>query len=172
MPAVYVMCISHTQCKWSAVWDFQKFQAGCQEMKVRMCSAGLWNLFQGLSFSAKYYCKRSPPQTVCPYSKIGPKKCHILDCSKTTCTHRTAPPGSILPCRFFSCKVCCLSIDWTPTTTLAHLLRDPVILFTCGRNTFFPENLKQRNKVQGISYIQGHVPLFSFPMLFWHKAAF
>ncbi|XP_032909586.1 prolyl endopeptidase-like isoform X6 [Catharus ustulatus] len=73
-------------------------------MKVRMCCAGLRNLLQGLSFSAKYYCKHSPPQTVCPYSKIGPKKCHILDCSKTTCTHRTAPPGSILPCRFFSCK--------------------------------------------------------------------
>ncbi|XP_041332928.1 prolyl endopeptidase-like isoform X3 [Pyrgilauda ruficollis] len=73
-------------------------------MKVRMCCAGLRNLLQGLTFSAKYYSKHNPPQTVCPYSKTGPKKRHILGCSKSTCTHRTAPPGSILPCRFFSCK--------------------------------------------------------------------
>ncbi|XP_041571339.2 prolyl endopeptidase-like isoform X2 [Taeniopygia guttata] len=73
-------------------------------MKVSMCCAGLRNLLQGLTFSAKYYSKHNPPQRVCPYSKIGPKKCHILGCSKSTCTHRTAPPGSILPCRFFSCK--------------------------------------------------------------------
>ncbi|NXN87515.1 PPCEL protein, partial [Bombycilla garrulus] len=66
--------------------------------------AGLRNLFQGLSFSAKYYSKHNPPQTMCPYSKIGPKKCHILDSSKSTCTHRTVPAGSILPCRFFSSK--------------------------------------------------------------------
>ncbi|XP_064270496.1 prolyl endopeptidase-like isoform X4 [Passer domesticus] len=83
---------------------FRKFQVGCHEMKVRMCCAGLRNLLQGLTFSAKYYSKHNPPQTVCPYSKIGPKKRHILGCSKSTCTHRTAPPGSILPCRFFSCK--------------------------------------------------------------------
>ncbi|NXO34963.1 PPCEL protein, partial [Locustella ochotensis] len=69
-----------------------------------MCCTGLRYLLQGLSFSAKYYSKHNPPQTMCPYSKIGPKKCHILDCSKSPCTHRTAPPGSILPCRFFSCK--------------------------------------------------------------------
>ncbi|NXO19723.1 PPCEL protein, partial [Cisticola juncidis] len=66
--------------------------------------AGLRNLLQGLSFSAKHHCKHNPPQTVRPYSKIGPKKCHILDRSKSTCTHRTAPPGSVLLCRFFSCK--------------------------------------------------------------------
>lgn len=161
-----------TQCKWSAVWDFQKFQVGYQEMKVRMCCAGLRNLLQGLRFSAKYYSKHNPPQTMCPYGKIKPKKCHILDCSESTCTHWTAPPGSILPCRFFSCKVCCLSLDLMSTTTLAHLLRDPVVLFTCWRNTFFPENLKQRDKFQDISYVQRHVSLFSFPMLFWHKAAF
>lgn len=134
--AVYVMYISHTLCKWSAVCDFQKFQVGCQEMKVRMSCAGLRNLLQGLSFSAKYYSNHNPPQTMCPYSKIGPKKCHTLDCSKLTCTHRTAPPGSIQPCRFFSCKVCCLNINLIPTTTLAHLLRDTVILFTCWRSTF------------------------------------
>ncbi|NWI43793.1 PPCEL protein, partial [Picathartes gymnocephalus] len=68
------------------------------------CCAGLRNLLQGLSFSAKYYSKHNPPQTMCPYSKIEPKQCHILYCSKSICTHRTAPPGSILPCRFFSCK--------------------------------------------------------------------
>ncbi|NWY26790.1 PPCEL protein, partial [Pheucticus melanocephalus] len=68
------------------------------------CCAGLRNLLQGLSFSAEYYSKHNPPQTVCRYSKIAPKKCHILGWSKSTCTHRTAPPGSILPCRFFSCK--------------------------------------------------------------------
>lgn len=106
-PAVYVLYISHAQCTWSAVWDFQKLQAGCHEMKVSMCCAGLRNLLQGLTFSAKYCSKHSPPQRVCPYSKIGPKKCNILGCSKSTCTHRTTPPGSILPCRFFSCKVCC-----------------------------------------------------------------
>ncbi|KAL2306038.1 hypothetical protein Nmel_003939 [Mimus melanotis] len=89
----------------SCLLHVYKFQAGCQEMKVRMCCAGLRNLLQGLSFSAKYYCKHNLPQTVCPHSKIGPKKCHILNCSKSTsCTHRTAPPGSVLPCRFFSCK--------------------------------------------------------------------
>ncbi|RMC12475.1 hypothetical protein DUI87_09992 [Hirundo rustica rustica] len=68
-------------------------------MKVRMCCAGLRNLLQGLSFGAKYYSKHNPPQTMCPYSKIGPKKSHILDCSK--------------------------------------------------------KNLKQRNEVQDISYVQG-----------------
>ncbi|XP_005043231.1 PREDICTED: prolyl endopeptidase-like isoform X1 [Ficedula albicollis] len=75
-------------------------------MKVRMCCAGLRNLLQDwLSFSAKCYCKHNPPQTVSLSSKIGPRKCHILDCSESTpCTHRTAPSGSILPCRFFSCK--------------------------------------------------------------------
>ncbi|KAM7027183.1 prolyl endopeptidase-like isoform 2-T2 [Passerculus sandwichensis] len=73
-------------------------------MRARMCCGGLRNLLQGLSFSAKYYSKHNPPQTVCLFSKIAPKKCHILGCSKSTCTHRTAPPGSILPCRFFSCK--------------------------------------------------------------------
>ncbi|NXB33522.1 PPCEL protein, partial [Eulacestoma nigropectus] len=69
-----------------------------------MCCTGLRNLLQGLRFSAKYYSKHNPPQTLCPYSEIKPKKCHILDCSESTCAHRTAPPGSILPCRFFSCK--------------------------------------------------------------------
>ncbi|XP_068256414.1 prolyl endopeptidase-like isoform X4 [Nyctibius grandis] len=39
-----------------------------------------------------------------PRRKIKPKKCHILDCSGSACTHRTVPPGSILPWRFFSCK--------------------------------------------------------------------
>nr|XP_021382131.1 prolyl endopeptidase-like isoform X3 [Lonchura striata domestica] len=73
-------------------------------MKVMMCCAGLRNLLQGLTFSAKYYSKHNPAQRVCPYSEIGPKKCHILGCSKSTCTHRTAPAGSILPRRFFSCK--------------------------------------------------------------------
>ncbi|KAF2988247.1 hypothetical protein EK904_001901, partial [Melospiza melodia maxima] len=73
-------------------------------MRARMCCGGLRNLLQGLSFSAKYYSKLNPPQTVCLFSKIAPKKCHILGCSKSTCTHTTAPPGSILPCRFFSCK--------------------------------------------------------------------
>ncbi|XP_048153050.1 prolyl endopeptidase-like isoform X3 [Corvus hawaiiensis] len=73
-------------------------------MKVRMCCAGLRNLLQGLRFSAKYYSKHNLPQTMCPYSKSKPIKCCILDCSESMCTHRTAPPGSILPCRFFSCK--------------------------------------------------------------------
>lgn len=138
------MYISLAQCKWSAGRDVQKFQAGCHEMKVTMCCAGLRHLLQGLSFSAKYYSKHNPPQTVCPFSKIVPKKCHILGCSKGTCTHRTAPPGSILPCRFFSCKVC------RPNTInyLGTSIRDPVILFTCWRNIYFPEDFKQRNKVQ------------------------
>ncbi|XP_068865851.1 prolyl endopeptidase-like isoform X3 [Aphelocoma coerulescens] len=73
-------------------------------MKVRMCCAGLRNLLQGLRFSAKYCSKHNLPQTMCPYSKSKPIKCCILDCSESTCTPRTAPPGSILPCRFFSCK--------------------------------------------------------------------
>ncbi|NWW76735.1 PPCEL protein, partial [Climacteris rufus] len=68
------------------------------------CCVGLRHLLQGLSFGVKYYSKHNHPQTMCLYSKIKPPKCHILDCSETTCTHRTAPPGSILPWRFFSCK--------------------------------------------------------------------
>ncbi|NXY21048.1 PPCEL protein, partial [Atrichornis clamosus] len=66
--------------------------------------AGLRSLLQGLSFTVKYYSKHNHLQTMCPCSKIKPKKCHILDCSESACTYRTAPPGSILPCRFFSCK--------------------------------------------------------------------
>ncbi|XP_054676727.1 prolyl endopeptidase-like isoform X6 [Grus americana] len=73
-------------------------------MKVRMSCVGLKNLLQGLSFSVKYYSKHNHLQTTCLSSKIKPKKCHILDCSGSTCTRRTAPPGSILPWRFFSCK--------------------------------------------------------------------
>ncbi|KAM9297141.1 prolyl endopeptidase-like isoform 5-T5 [Morus bassanus] len=73
-------------------------------MKVRMSCAGLRNLLQGLSFSVRYYSKHNHLQTICLYSRIKPKKCRILDCSGSTCTHRTVPPGSILPWRFFSCK--------------------------------------------------------------------
>ncbi|NWS09789.1 PPCEL protein, partial [Pachyramphus minor] len=65
---------------------------------------GLRNLLQGLSCSVKYCSKINHLQTTCPCSKIKAKKCHILNCSGCTCTHRTAPPGSIVPWRFFSCK--------------------------------------------------------------------
>ncbi|XP_077031954.1 prolyl endopeptidase-like isoform X4 [Agelaius phoeniceus] len=98
---LFTLCIFHTHSVNDRQFGiFRIFH----EMKARMCCTALRNLLQGLSFSAKYYSKHNPPQTVCPFSKIGPKKCHILGCSKSTCTHRTAPPGSILPCRFFSCK--------------------------------------------------------------------
>ncbi|XP_026701481.1 prolyl endopeptidase-like isoform X7 [Athene cunicularia] len=73
-------------------------------MKVRTSYAELRNLLQGLSFCVKYCCKRNHLQTIHLYSKIRPKKSHILDCSGNTCTHRTVPPGSILLWRFFSCK--------------------------------------------------------------------
>ncbi|XP_009955039.1 PREDICTED: prolyl endopeptidase-like [Leptosomus discolor] len=73
-------------------------------MKARTSCVGLQNLLQGLSFSAKYYSKHNHLQTICLCSKITPPKCHILDCSGSTCLHRTVPPGSILPWRFFSCK--------------------------------------------------------------------
>ncbi|XP_017667147.1 PREDICTED: prolyl endopeptidase-like isoform X3 [Lepidothrix coronata] len=73
-------------------------------MKVTMSCVGLRNLLQGLSFSVKYYSSINHLQTTCPCSKIKAKKCHILNCSECTCTHRTAPSGSILPWRFFSCK--------------------------------------------------------------------
>ncbi|NWR31278.1 PPCEL protein, partial [Tachuris rubrigastra] len=65
---------------------------------------GLRNLLQGLNFSFKYYSSINHLQTTCPCSKIKAKKCHILNCSGCTCTRRTAPPGSILPWKFFSCK--------------------------------------------------------------------
>ncbi|NXN23230.1 PPCEL protein, partial [Nycticryphes semicollaris] len=61
----------------------------------------LRNFLQGLSFSIEYYSKRNHLRPVCLYSKIKPKKYHILDCSGA---HQTVPPGSILPWRFFSCK--------------------------------------------------------------------
>ncbi|XP_009979929.1 PREDICTED: prolyl endopeptidase-like [Tauraco erythrolophus] len=73
-------------------------------MKFRMSSVGLRSVLQGLSFSVRYYSKHNNLQTICLYCKIKPKKCHILDCSGSRCTHRTVPPGSILPWRFFSCK--------------------------------------------------------------------
>ncbi|XP_042645376.1 prolyl endopeptidase-like isoform X5 [Tyto alba] len=73
-------------------------------MKVRMSCVGLRNLLQGLSSSVKYYSKRNSHQAICLYSKIKPQKSRILDSSGSTCTHRTLPPGSILPWRFFSCK--------------------------------------------------------------------
>ncbi|KAM9564820.1 prolyl endopeptidase-like isoform 7-T8 [Guaruba guarouba] len=78
--------------------------SGYQEMKVRTSCAGLRNLLQGLRCSVRYYSKHSCLQTVCVYSKIKPKQCCILDCAGSTCTHRTLPPGSILPWRCFSCK--------------------------------------------------------------------
>ncbi|XP_075002986.1 prolyl endopeptidase-like isoform X5 [Calonectris borealis] len=73
-------------------------------MKVRTSCVALRNLLQGLSFSVRYYSKHNHIQTTCLYSKIKPKKCHMLDCSEGTCTHKTLPSGSILPWRFFSCK--------------------------------------------------------------------
>ncbi|XP_075605226.1 prolyl endopeptidase-like isoform X8 [Balearica regulorum gibbericeps] len=73
-------------------------------MKARTSCVGLKNLLQGLSFSVKYYSKHNHLQTIRLSSKIKPKKCYILDCSGSTYTCRTAPPGSILPWRFFSCK--------------------------------------------------------------------
>ncbi|XP_056213050.1 prolyl endopeptidase-like isoform X6 [Falco biarmicus] len=73
-------------------------------MKVRTSCVGLQNLLQRLSFSVKHYSKHNHLQTVCFYSKLKPKKCHILDCSGSTFTHWTVPPGTILPWRFFSCK--------------------------------------------------------------------
>ncbi|XP_074945169.1 prolyl endopeptidase-like isoform X7 [Phalacrocorax aristotelis] len=96
-----MLCIFHI-C--GVIWDFQQFQVDYQEMKVRMSRVGLRNLLQGLSFSVRYYFKHNHLETICLYSKVKPKKCHILDCSGSTCTHRTVPPGSILPWRSFSCK--------------------------------------------------------------------
>ncbi|XP_053920224.1 prolyl endopeptidase-like isoform X2 [Cuculus canorus] len=68
-------------------------------MKVRTPCVGLWNLFQGLSFSIRHYSKRNHLQTVCPSSKIKAPKCHILDYSGGTVL-----PGSVVPWRCFSCK--------------------------------------------------------------------
>ncbi|XP_027759380.1 prolyl endopeptidase-like [Empidonax traillii] len=73
-------------------------------MKAMMSCIGLRNLLQGLNFSVKYYSSINHLQTTCPCSKIKAKKCHILNCSGCTGTCRTAPPESILPWRFFSCK--------------------------------------------------------------------
>ena len=141
LPAVYVTYISHAQCKWSAVWDFQRFQVDCQEMKVGTSRVGLRNLLQGLSFSVKHCSKHNHLQTICLYSeKIKPKKCHMLDRSGSICTPKTLPPGSILPWRFFSCKVCCLSRDLMSTTTLAHLLRKQAShTFQMSRKHIFPK---------------------------------
>ncbi|XP_064302149.1 prolyl endopeptidase-like isoform X1 [Phalacrocorax carbo] len=96
-----MLCLFHI-C--GVIWDFQQFQVDYQEMKVRMSRVGLRNLLQGLSFSVRYYFKHNHLETICLYSKVKQKKCHILDCSGSTCTHRTVPPGSILPWRSFSCK--------------------------------------------------------------------
>ncbi|KAM6406534.1 prolyl endopeptidase-like isoform 3-T3 [Pluvialis apricaria] len=104
VPSVYVMYISQAQWTGPADWDFQKFQVDYREMKVRTSCVGLRNLLQGLSFGVKYCSKHNHLQTVCLYSKIKPKKCYILDGSGSTWTHRTVPPGSILPRRFFSCE--------------------------------------------------------------------
>ncbi|XP_063184688.1 prolyl endopeptidase-like isoform X2 [Chroicocephalus ridibundus] len=97
-------------------------------MKVGTTCVGLRNLLQGLSFSVKYYSKHNHLQTVCLYSKIKHKKCHILDCSGGTCTHRTVPPGSIVPWRFFSCKagtkIPSKRKQNTSITTSAHLYKD------------------------------------------------
>ncbi|XP_071433395.1 prolyl endopeptidase-like isoform X3 [Pithys albifrons albifrons] len=73
-------------------------------MKIMMSCAGLRNLLQGLSFSVKHYSNMNHLQIMCPCSTIKAKKCHILDCSGSACTHRTVPPGSIQPWRCFSCK--------------------------------------------------------------------
>ncbi|XP_050566001.1 prolyl endopeptidase-like isoform X3 [Cygnus atratus] len=61
------------------------------------------SFIRGLSFSVKYCSKDNHLQTICLYSKLKPKKCHILDWSGST-RNSTVPPGSILPWRFFSCK--------------------------------------------------------------------
>lgn len=141
LPAVYVTNISHRQCKWSAVWDFQEFQVDYQEMKVRMSCVGLRNLLQGLSFSVKYYSKHNHLQTICLYSKIQQKKCHILDCSESTCTHKTLPTGSILPWRLFSCKVRCLSIELMSTTTLARI-KETSHIFQMSRKHICPKGFE------------------------------
>uniref|UniRef100_A0A8B9EU87 Prolyl endopeptidase n=1 Tax=Amazona collaria TaxID=241587 RepID=A0A8B9EU87_9PSIT len=88
----------------AGVRAFWPRRGGYQEMKVRMSCAGLRNLLQGLCYSVRYYSKHSCLQTVGIYSKIKSKQCCILDCACSTCTHRTLPPGSILPWRCFSCK--------------------------------------------------------------------
>ncbi|XP_071595566.1 prolyl endopeptidase-like isoform X3 [Heliangelus exortis] len=99
-----MLCLFHTHDvnnqQSGTVRNFRQYQ----EMKVRTSRGGLRNLFQGLICSVRYYSKQNHVQTVCLHSKIKPKKRHILDCSGSTCTHRTLPPGSILPWRFFSCK--------------------------------------------------------------------
>ncbi|XP_040410136.1 prolyl endopeptidase-like isoform X12 [Cygnus olor] len=61
------------------------------------------SFIRGLNFSVKYCSKDNHLQTICLYSKLKPKKCHILDWSGST-RNSTVPPGSILPWRFFSCK--------------------------------------------------------------------
>ncbi|XP_047913694.2 prolyl endopeptidase-like isoform X9 [Anser cygnoides] len=61
------------------------------------------SFIRGLSFSVKYCSKDNHLQTICLYSKLKPKKCHILDWSGST-RNSTVPPGSSLPWRFFSCK--------------------------------------------------------------------
>ncbi|NXF97547.1 PPCEL protein, partial [Eubucco bourcierii] len=57
-----------------------------------------------LAFSINYYCMHDGLPKLCLRSKIKQKTCYMLDYSRNACMHRTVPPGSILPWRFFSCK--------------------------------------------------------------------
>lgn len=140
--SVYVMYISRTQWTQSAVWDLRRFQVDYQEMKVRTSRVGLQNLLQGLSFSVKYYSKHNHLQTGCLYSKIKPKKCPILDCSGSTCTHRTVPPGTILPWRFFSCEVCCFKYRLNVNNHLGTSVKEASHVFQMSRKHIFPKGFE------------------------------
>ncbi|XP_064014458.1 prolyl endopeptidase-like isoform X3 [Pogoniulus pusillus] len=73
-------------------------------MKARMSYAGLRSLPQVLAFTSNGYSEHKGLQKICLHSQRKHKKSYFLAYSGNTCVHRTAPPGSILPWRFFSCK--------------------------------------------------------------------
>ncbi|XP_035176601.1 prolyl endopeptidase-like isoform X4 [Oxyura jamaicensis] len=75
----------------------------CQKKALDIMCWTAKSFIRGLSFSVKYCSKDNHLQTICLYSKLKPKKCHILDWPGST-RNSTVPPGSILPWRFLSCK--------------------------------------------------------------------
>ncbi|NXU58471.1 PPCEL protein, partial [Turnix velox] len=64
----------------------------------------LRNYLRVLGFGVKHYSGHNHLQTACLHSKLKTQNCHILGCSGGTSSHRTVPPASILPWRFFCCK--------------------------------------------------------------------
>uniref|UniRef100_A0A8B9VGS2 Prolyl endopeptidase n=1 Tax=Anas zonorhyncha TaxID=75864 RepID=A0A8B9VGS2_9AVES len=101
-PAPRARCGSqHTSIRLSR--SLSALRGDCQEKDLDIMCWTAKSFIRGLSCSVKYCSKDNHLQKIHLYSKLKPKKCHILDWSGSTC-NSTVPPGSILPWRFFSCK--------------------------------------------------------------------